>query len=207
MCVHGRWKRAPTSLEWEVNFKVILKANDSPGWGLRFIFRPTQPKKMVDFDRLNPGPICFDRLDPSCLYFEYVCPRKNISINFDRVKTFWTSLTEEKRFDWVRPRIFWTTSVSTVEKNFDCSTEGKVLTEKTLTEIGNQTGFVRQKKRVLRKYFMFEFMIRLFVRFYVSTLCSTLCFDRLDLSLTIEPSRLWIFGRTLRCARPVSVKT
>ena len=59
--------------------------------------------------------------------------------------------------------------------------------------------------------FVFDFVFRLCVL--------TFCFERLDfkfrptrlyastLSSTIGPSRLWIFGQTLTCARPATIET
>ena len=42
-------------------------------------------------DSLDPGSMCFDRLESSCLFFDNVRPRKNISTKFDLRKTFRSS--------------------------------------------------------------------------------------------------------------------
>ena len=62
--------------------------------------------------------------------FDRVRPKKNVSTEFDqealfdeknvdRDKSFRLCSTEEKLFDWVWPRVFWTEKFSTDQKKFD----------------------------------------------------------------------------------------
>ena len=114
------------------------------------MFRPiwwNQIYKLSCIDPIVSASICLDRLDPWYLSFGHGRPRK----------TFRNSLTEEKCFNWVRPKIFCPENIPTKTKCFNCLRPPK----KNIS----MKQFFFEKKNVLSNVFHWEKCLTEFDRY------------------------------------------
>ena len=120
------------------------------------MFWPTQPKQSM-FRLRSTEEEHLDQVRQKS--FRPVRPKKNVSTEFDqealfdeknvdRDKSFRLCSTEEKLFDWVWPRVFWTEKFSTDQKKFDSAR----LREYVSTLKKNDCNWPPSRFRTLEKF-------------------------------------------------------